>query len=320
VRPASGPGASLARLEPDPPGASDQPSMGLNPAPGADEEPNSGGWDPDRRAVLSLVGCAAHDKTAKGLPFAQRTAERKDGMKRTLRALTVTSFVTLTSGLLVSCGSRGPSVESTPSLQKPATEQTDGELQETVKPDGSEPAGPEDGITEELITACTDSSQCVIVAYDHCCGSTKRAINVKFKAAYDAHPSWQSYHRADCSLMGPCLPDRDVTEASCEQGQCGLAPANAVPGEADAPVKAEVGSAPSEGGVDGSACSSNTDCKGTEYCRVERCGDQVGACKSRPDDCDDLFEPVCGCDGQTHGNECSAASSGLSVHHVGECR
>lgn len=35
--------------------------------------------------------------------------------------------------------------------------------------------------------------------------------------------------------------------------------------------------------------------------------------------CQDVYEPVCGCDGETHGNACYAAAEGVDVAYSGQC-
>lgn len=51
------------------------------------------------------------------------------------------------------------------------------------------------------------------------------------------------------------------------------------------------------------------------------CGraDGTGTCARRPEMCTALYDPVCGCDGLTYGNSCSAASAGISVSVRGAC-
>jgi hypothetical protein len=64
-------------------------------------------------------------------------------------------------------------------------------------------------------------------------------------------------------------------------------------------------------------------CPDDQYCEYEGggCGfaDGGGQCQDRPFACAEIFAPVCGCDGNTYGNECIAHSRGVDVLHDGEC-
>ena len=86
------------------------------------------------------------------------------------------------------------------------------------------------------------------------------------------------------------------------------------------PVTAEPNSSPET-----IACGAQEkDCSAGSYCRFEksdRCGEDtsLGVCAPVPQICNRMFAPVCGCDGKTHSNACTAAAQGVNVRSDGAC-
>ncbi len=63
-------------------------------------------------------------------------------------------------------------------------------------------------------------------------------------------------------------------------------------------------------------------CPNGEFCKLnmgECCCDFQGTCTPLPQVCIDVWDPVCGCDGLTYGNDCEADAAGVSIDRVGTC-
>jgi hypothetical protein len=71
-------------------------------------------------------------------------------------------------------------------------------------------------------------------------------------------------------------------------------------------------------GPDGRVCPSDKFCATTTANRCPGLAEE-GTCRRIPEACVDVYQPTCGCDGQTYGNECQAAVLGVAVAYDGPC-
>ena len=67
------------------------------------------------------------------------------------------------------------------------------------------------------------------------------------------------------------------------------------------------------------SCFDNGDCSSDKYCEFDPCEIDTGKCVKKPEECIQVNQPVCGCDGRTYFNDCIRQISGVSKDHDGKC-
>ena len=71
-------------------------------------------------------------------------------------------------------------------------------------------------------------------------------------------------------------------------------------------------------GPDALVCPAGKFCAAAE---ANRCPglESSGICRHIPEACIHIYQPVCGCDGQTYGNDCQADAAGVAIAYDGPC-
>lgn len=71
------------------------------------------------------------------------------------------------------------------------------------------------------------------------------------------------------------------------------------------------------GGIAGLACPDGQVCDLRDpTCQI---ADLAGICSPKPGACPRVYDPVCGCDGITYGNDCERLAAGATLAHLGPC-
>ncbi len=118
----------------------------------------------------------------------------------------------------------------------------------------------------------------------------------------------------DCGGAGECIPEPEVCPAIFDPvcGCDGQTYSNAcVANAAGVSIASE--------GACSEFCRVDTECDADQLCLKENCQSIEGECVDKPQICTIIFDPVCGCDGQTYGNACAALQAGVNVDHAGPC-
>lgn len=144
-------------------------------------------------------------------------------------------------------------------------------------------------------------------------------------AAEEAEAGGRCVSDCDCPAGELCQPPDGVCEpAVCPRlflpvcGLDGVTYGNACQARAAHVVIAHEGECGEVcGGIQGKVCPEGKVCDlPAGSCRG---ADLQGVCVQRPEVCPQIYDPVCGCDGKTHSNDCFRLAANAQKDHDGPC-
>lgn len=72
-------------------------------------------------------------------------------------------------------------------------------------------------------------------------------------------------------------------------------------------------------------CVRDNDCAANQFCEFaagscpKKNSGAQGTCVAKPEGCIQVYDPVCGCDNKTYGNDCTRQQAGVSLKSTGAC-